>query len=123
MTIKRLLNENLLLEQKNEALQSDLKAVLINRKKLENIEDIILKFSGKEHQTNNNINSYSSNFQDPQIDKGQTYDLQKDKSMNFTSAINPFNSNMMNQSTQSIKETKAPQWYTNYMMKSNSLNK
>lgn len=62
--IKRLINENELQENKIEELQSDLKSVLKNRKKLENIEEAITKISGVGNSLNTNnqmdVNSLSS---------------------------------------------------------------
>ena len=92
LTVKRMINENDMLEQKVITLQADLKSVLSNRKKLENIEDIIYKFSG----CRDSDNQQDSGFR--KTDSNKIYSLEqkdgglKEKSIVLATSngVNPF---------------------------------
>ena len=109
-------SENEFLEQKINSLQSDLKAVLTNRKKLENIEDIILGFSkdgsqggGNDYEDNQQqqIDNFNSQQQYQQNNTNKNFYVNnttgnqnlKDKSYNLGQSvgglINPFSKTLL----------------------------
>ena len=124
-----------MLNEKLKTLETDMKVVLNNRKKLDNLEDIIAQFIHNENEeplkisknnhfsnlnTTNNMSTklmtrtYSQNVFSPTNTniKETVYEFpERDQNNNYTSQVN--NSNNMN----STSAAKMPKWYMNLKMK------
>lgn len=103
------------LEQKVSLLQSDLKEVLINRKSLENINEIILKMSSvsiendnQQDNCNENNNMNSNLFDDNRMHIFKTNHFFNSNSNNFSTGISYKNENNCN---------RLPEWYLNLKSK------
>ncbi len=109
--LKSFQNDKDLLEQKVDALQSDLKTLLLNRKKLENIEDLIVSYSGMKDLSNTNNNIIYDSFKE------------KSYNMNSSNSMNPFNKAMVNeQKVNKVEKDSTPNWYINLKNKNSKLN-
>lgn len=114
------MDEKRKLENKVFNLQNDLKEVLINRKSLENINEIILKMSNSncendnqmDNFTANNILMMNSNGNSNQFDENKqnkNFNLLNSNSNNFSTGISYKNDNNCN--------SKIPEWYMNLKSK------
>ena len=72
-TIRSLMNENKLLIEKSSALETDLKVILNNRSKLDNLEDVIVKFLKDDQDKNENYKSLLMSNNNPNMTKSINY--------------------------------------------------
>lgn len=129
--MNRLTNENQLKEQKISNLQADLKSVLQNRKKLNSIEETMLKLSGVnqiESSLNNQLD-VNQNDQKPNLLKETSMNINSNNKSLKTTMKNTYNQltqSDQQQSFQNSQKTKIeeiPQWYINLKMKNSGSNK
>ncbi len=59
-TIRSLMSENKLLHEKTSSIETDLKVVLNNRSKLDNLEDVIVRFLKDDQEINESFKSMMS---------------------------------------------------------------
>jgi len=90
-TIKTLMNENKLLKEKADALETDLKVVLNNRSKLDNLEDVIVKFLQDDQEKSENVKSMmkSHNPNQNSLNNFNSTNLMTQKNPNMMSHNNP----------------------------------
>lgn len=89
-TIKSLLRENEMLSEKYSTLQSDMKIVLNNRQKLDNLEEIITRFIQKEKHVDGNL------MDENKIDANSTMGMTRSNTMNNFMSSQVLNSNKTN---------------------------
>jgi hypothetical protein len=138
LSLKSLLRENDMLNEKLKTLETDMKVVLNNRKKLDNLEDIIAQFIHNENEeplkisknnhfsnlnTTNNMSTklmtrtYSQNVFSPTNTnvKETIYEFpERDQNINYTTQVNHVNNSSNLNSTSAAK---MPKWYLNLKMK------
>lgn len=123
--LTRAVNENQLQDQRVNMLQDDLKSVLLNRKKLESIEAVILKFSNiKEGGVNNSTQKpllMSTETAAPFVGFEQQ-DVSKDKLLTLNQSKNMQTNGKKFQQVECKEQEQVsieqiPQWYLNLKMK------
>ncbi len=102
-SITSLLRENEMLSEKVRAIESDMKIILNNRKKLDNLEEIIGRFIQKD--------SFDNTLSNP----GEMMST-KFNSNNFNSQVLDIPERDMNRSNSNYN-TKVPRWYQNLKIK------
>ena len=110
-SIKSLLRENDLLNEKISAMEVDLKAILANRQKLDYLEEMIVKFMGSNDEKGliENINNYMYN----------NFSV-KNKDFNLMTSNNN-NNNMMSTNNTNYKSNNDFRSNPNYFMNTNNI--
>ena len=89
-TIKILLRENEMSSEKYNTLQGDMKIILNNRQKLDNLEEIITRFIQKEKNIDDNLKA------DNKFDANSTMGMTRTNTMNNFLGSQVLNSNKTN---------------------------
>jgi hypothetical protein len=118
-SIKSLLRENDMLNEKLKILETDMKVVLNNRKKLDNLEDIIAQFIHNENENENNNIKGSNSMYDSQ--KAEYLKLSKtNSSYNLTSQNNYNNMSTKHMTSMNMNKLSNQNVFTNNFTKENS---
>lgn len=127
-SVKSLLRENELLNEKIKAIESDMKAVLNNRKKLDSLEEIIAKFIENDTAKANPSIKSIQNYYEQTENMSTNYNTKNFLSQNIFSPISRKNENSsmieiperdMNKSlgSSNTQTTSMPRWYQNLKLK------